>query len=191
LSLTVEPGAVATVMGPSGVGKSTLLDAVGGHLVHDFVASGRVILDGRDVTGLPPEARGIGVMFQEALLFPHLSVGDNLSFGLRAGVRGREARRSAVEAALAQAGLTGFHDRDPATLSGGQKARAALFRTLLAEPKALLLDEPFSRLDAGLREEIRRFVFAQVAARMIPALLVTHDAADAEAAGGPVVTLGG
>ena len=86
LSLEVEPGVVATVMGPSGVGKSTLLDAVGGHLAHDFVASGRVILDGRDVTGLPPEARGIGVMFQEALLFPHLSVGDNLAFGL--GPRG-------------------------------------------------------------------------------------------------------
>jgi putative thiamine transport system ATP-binding protein len=190
LSLEVEPGVVATVMGPSGVGKSTLLDAVGGHLAHDFVASGRVILDGRDVTGLPPEGRGIGVMFQEALLFPHLSVGDNLAFGLGPRVRGRAARRAAVEAALAQAGLAGFHDRDPATLSGGQKARAALFRTLLAEPKALLLDEPFSRLDAGLRDEIRRFVFAQVAARGIPALLVTHDAADAAAAGGPVVTLG-
>lgn len=190
LSLTVWPGAVTTVMGPSGVGKSTLLDAVGGHLAHDFVTSGRVILDGQDVTGLPPEARGIGVMFQEALLFPHLSVGDNLAFGLGSRVTGRAARRAAVEAALAQAGLAGFHDRDPATLSGGQKARAALFRTLLAEPKALLLDEPFSRLDAGLRDEIRRFVFAQVAARGIPALLVTHDAADAAAAGGPVVTLG-
>jgi putative thiamine transport system ATP-binding protein len=190
LSLTVEPGVVATVMGPSGVGKSTLLDAVGGHLAHDFVASGRVILDGRDVTGLFPETRGIGVMFQEALLFPHLSVGDNLAFGLGPRVKGREARRAAVEAALAQAGLAGFHDRDPATLSGGQKARAALFRTLLAEPRALLLDEPFSRLDAGLRDEIRRFVFGQVEERGIPALLVTHDAADAAAAGGPVVTLG-
>jgi putative thiamine transport system ATP-binding protein len=190
LSLEVGPGVVATVMGPSGVGKSTLLDAVGGHLSHDFVASGRVIIDGRDVTGLPPDARGIGMMFQEALLFPHLSVGDNLAFGLGPRVKGREARRAAVEAALAQAGLAGFHDRDPATLSGGQKARAALFRTLLAEPRALLLDEPFSRLDAGLRDEIRRFVFGQVAARGMPALLVTHDAADAAAAGGPVVTLG-
>jgi putative thiamine transport system ATP-binding protein len=190
LSLEVGPGVAATVMGPSGVGKSTLLDAVGGHLGPDFVAFGRVILDGRDVTRLPPETRGIGVMFQEALLFPHLSVGDNLAFGLGPHVKGREARRAAVEAALAQAGLQGFHDRDPATLSGGQKARAALFRTLLAEPRALLLDEPFSRLDAGLRDEIRRFVFGQVAERGIPALLVTHDAADA-AAGGPVVMLGG
>jgi putative thiamine transport system ATP-binding protein len=142
------------------------------------------------MTRLPPEARGIGVLFQEALLFPHLSVGDNLAFGLARHVRGRAARRAAVEAALAQAGLAGFHDRDPATLSGGQKARAALFRTLLAEPRALLLDEPFSRLDAGLRDEIRRLVFVRVAERGIPALLVTHDATDAEAAGGPVIALG-
>jgi putative thiamine transport system ATP-binding protein len=191
LSLEVAPGEVATIMGPSGIGKSTLLDAIGGHLSHAFGTSGRVILDGRDVTALPPEARQIGVLFQEALLFPHLSVGDNLAFALGPGVRGGAARRAAVEEALAQAGLAGFHDRDPATLSGGQKARAALFRTLLAEPKALLLDEPFSRLDAGLRDEIRRFVFARAAERAIPALLVTHDAADAQAARGQVVNLSG
>ena len=189
LSLRVGAGEVATVMGPSGIGKSTLLDAIGGHLGHAFETSGRITLDGRDLTTLPPEARGIGILFQEALLFPHLSVGDNLAFGLRPGVRGRRARRAAVASALAQAGLAGFHDRDPATLSGGQKARAALFRTLLAEPRALLLDEPFSRLDATLRDEIRRFVFAQVTERGIPALLVTHDAADAAAAGGQIVTL--
>jgi putative thiamine transport system ATP-binding protein len=190
LSVNVAPGTVTTVMGPSGIGKSTLLDAIGGHLAPDFEISGGVLLDGRDMTRLPPEARGIGVLFQEALLFPHLSVGDNLAFGLARHVRGRAARRAAVEAALAQAGLAGFHDRDPATLSGGQKARAALFRTLLAEPRALLLDEPFSRLDAGLRDEIRRLVFVRVAERGIPALLVTHDATDAEAAGGPVIALG-
>ena len=191
LSLTVEAGIVAAVMGPSGVGKSTLLDAIGGHLSHDFEATGQVLLNGRDVSLLPPEAREIGVLFQEALLFPHLSVGDNLAFGLGPKLRGRKARREAVEDALAQAGLVGFHDRDPATLSGGQKARATLLRTLLAEPKALLLDEPFSGLNAGLRDEIRRFVFARVAERGIPALLVTHDAADAEAAGGPIVDLVG
>lgn len=191
LSLSVEPGTVATVMGPSGIGKSTLLDAIGGHLCREFETTGLIVLDGRDLSHLPPEARDIGVLFQDALLFPHLSVGDNLAFGLGPHLRGREARRTAVEAALTQAGLSGFHDRDPATLSGGQKARAALFRTLLAEPKALLLDEPFSRLDASLRDDIRRFVFARVAERGIPALLVTHDAADAEAAGGPVVDLVG
>lgn len=190
LTLGVQAGTVATVMGPSGIGKSTLLDAIGGHLAPPFTASGRVVLDGRDVSALAPEARGIGVLFQDALLFPHLSVGDNLAFGLAARVRGRAARRAAVEEALAQAGLAGFHDRDPATLSGGQKARAALLRTLLAEPRALLLDEPFSRLDTGLRDEIRGFVFARIAERAIPALLVTHDPGDAEATGGPVVPLG-
>ena len=190
LSLRVGAGEVLTLMGPSGIGKSTLLDFVGGHLDPAIEASGRVILDGRDVTALPAEARRIGILFQDAMLFPHLSVGDNLAFGLAPSLRGREARAAAVEAALAQAGLAGFAQRDPATLSGGQRARAALMRALLAEPHALLLDEPFSRLDAGLRGEIRSFTFAHLKARAIPALLVTHDQGDADAAGGAVVTLG-
>jgi putative thiamine transport system ATP-binding protein len=129
------------------------------------------------------------MMFQDAVMFPHLSVGDNLAFGLAARIKGRLARRAAVEAALEQAGLAGFYARDPATLSGGQRARAALMRTLLAEPQALLLDEPFSRLDAALRAEIRSFVLGHARARGLPVLLVTHDAEDAEAAGGPVITL--
>ena len=190
LSLRVGAGEVLTLMGPSGIGKSTLLDFVGGHLDPAIEASGRVILDGRDVTALPAEARRIGILFQDAMLFPHLSVGDNLAFGLAPSLRGREARAAAVEAALAQAGLAGVAQRDPATLSGGQRARAALMRALLAEPHALLLDEPFSRLDAGLRGEIRSFTFAHLKARAIPALLVTHDQGDADAAGGAVVTLG-
>ncbi|MFN3971512.1 MAG: ATP-binding cassette domain-containing protein [Gemmobacter sp.] len=189
VSLTVRPGEVATLMGPSGIGKSTLLDAVGGHLMPGFRAEGRVTLDARDVTHLPPEARRIGLLFQDALLFPHLSVGDNLAFGLAPEIRGRAARRAAVEAALAQAGLEGFHDRDPATLSGGQRARAALMRALLAAPRALLLDEPFSRLDAGLRSDIRRFVFGHLRGQGIPALMVTHDPGDADAAAGPVIVL--
>ncbi len=189
VTLSVEAGAVTTIMGPSGIGKSTLLDAIGGHLAGDFEMTGRVLLGGRDITDLPPEARQIGVLFQDALLFPHLSVGDNLAFGLSRAIRGRAARRAAVEEALAQAGLAGFHDRDPATLSGGQKARAALFRTLLSDPRALLLDEPFSRLDAERKEDMRRFVFERVRERGIPALLVTHDEGDADAAGGPVLRL--
>ncbi len=189
LSLQVACGSVATVMGPSGVGKSTLLDAIGGHLAHGFSCTGRVLVIGRDVTGLPAEARRIGVMFQDAVLFPHLSVGDNLAFGLPAAVRGRAMRRAAVEAALAQAGLEGMYLRDPATLSGGQRARAALMRTLLAEPLALLLDEPFSKLDAGLRGEMRRFLFGHLRARGIATLMVTHDPEDAAEAGGAVVVL--
>jgi putative thiamine transport system ATP-binding protein len=189
LSLTIAPGEIATVMGPSGVGKSTLLDAIAGHLAPAFTLTGRVTLDGRDILALPAEARRVGLVFQDAVLFPHLSVGDNLAFGLASRVRGRAARRDAVEAALSQAGLSGLHDRDPASLSGGQRARAALMRSLLAEPAALLLDEPFSKLDASLRDEIRAFTFAHIRARAIPALMVTHDPADAEATGGPVITL--
>lgn len=189
LTLTVPPGVVATVMGPSGGGKSSLLDAIGGHSGPGTTITGRVILNGHDVTQAPAETRRIGVMFQDALLFAHLSVGDNLAFGLSASVRGRALRRQKVLEALAQAGLDGLADRDPATLSGGQRARAALMRTLLADPLALLLDEPFSRLDATLRAEIRQFTFAHVRARAIPALLVTHDPDDASAAAGPVVQL--
>ncbi|NCO21045.1 MAG: ATP-binding cassette domain-containing protein [Rhodobacterales bacterium] len=190
LTLTVRPGEIATVMGPSGIGKSTLLDGIGGHLDAGFTLTGRVLLEGKDIAGLPAEARRIGLMFQDAVLFPHLSVGDNLAFGLARSVRGRAARRAAVTAALGLAGLSGLYDRDPATLSGGQRARAALMRTLLAEPRALLLDEPFSKLDAALRSEMRDFTFAHIRLRNIPALMVTHDPADAEATGGPVVDLG-
>ena len=189
LTLTVPPGGVTTIIGPSGIGKSTLMDFIGGHLPNGFEASGKVILDGRDVTRLPAEARRIGVLFQDAALFPHLSVGDNLAFGLAGHVRGRGVRRTAVETALDQAGLSGFADRDPATLSGGQRARAALMRTLLAAPCALLLDEPFAKLDPELRADVRAFVFSHIRSRDIPTLMVTHDEADAQAAAGPVVSL--
>ncbi|MEH6773813.1 MAG: ATP-binding cassette domain-containing protein, partial [Cereibacter changlensis] len=121
------------------------------------------------------------------VLFPHLSVGGNLGFALPPGLRGA-ARRARIAAALEQAGLPGFADRDPATLSGGQRARVALFRTLLAEPCALLLDEPFSRLDADLREQIRSFVLDRARDRGLPVILVTHDAEDARAAGGSVIS---
>lgn len=191
LTLSVPAGEVATVMGPSGVGKSTLLDAIGGHLARGFSMTGSVRLAGRDIGHLPAEARRVGLVFQDAILFPHLSVGDNLAFGLPPSVKGRAARRAAVEDALARAELGGLHDRDPATLSGGQRARAALMRSVLAEPLVLLLDEPFSRLDAGLRAEIRSFAFERISQRRIAALMVTHDPSDAEAAGGSVIRLAG
>ena len=189
INLAIAPGEIGTVMGQSGVGKSTLLDAIGGHLAHGFILSGEISLNGTSVLRTPAEARRIGMLFQEAHLFPHLSVGDNLAFGLSRAVKGGSERRAAVEAALAQAGLQGFYDRDPATLSGGQRARAALMRALLAEPRALLLDEPFSKLDVTLRDDMRRFVFDHLRDRGIPALMVTHDEADAAAAAGPVIEL--
>ena len=190
LSLDVAPGECVTVMGPSGCGKSTLLAFVAGTIDPVFRATGRVAVGERDVTGLPPEARRVGILFQDDLLFPHLSVGGNLAFALAPRVRDRQARRARVEQALAEADLAGFADRDPATLSGGQRARVALMRTLLSEPEALLLDEPFNKLDAQLKQDFRRFVFAHAAGRALPVLLVTHDAADAQAAGGRVVGLG-
>jgi putative thiamine transport system ATP-binding protein len=190
LDAAVAPGETLTIMGPSGVGKSTLLAFIGGFLGRDFRASGEIILNGRDVTALPPERRGIGLLFQDALLFPHLSVGGNLVIGLHPDVKGRTARRRVVEAALSEVGLDGFADRDPATLSGGQAARVTLMRTLLSRPAALILDEPFSRLDAALRAQVRALVFAEARKYGLPALLVTHDPADAEAAGGRVLELG-
>lgn len=182
----VAPGEVLTVMGPSGAGKSTLLAAIAGTLAPAFGLSGSVRLDGRDITTLPTEARQVGILFQDDLLFAHLSVAGNLAFGLPAHVRGRQARRARVEAALADIGLAGFGPRDPATLSGGQRARVALMRMLLSQPRALLLDEPFAKLDLALRGQIRDLVFATVRRQGLPVLQVTHDPADAEAAGGRV-----
>ena len=184
LTAMVAPGQVLTVMGPSGSGKSTLLAALIGALPAGFQQTGRVVLNGRDLDRLPTAERRIGMLFQEDVLFPHLSVAQNLGFGLRPG--GTRAERLArIEAALDEMGLPGFGPRDPATLSGGQRARVALARTLLAEPAALLLDEPFSRLDQTLRDQIRSLVFD--AARALPVILVTHDPEDARAAGGPVI----
>jgi putative thiamine transport system ATP-binding protein len=190
LSLAIAPGGTATVMGPSGCGKSTLLAWISGTLDPAFSASGTVRAGGVDVTQLPAERRRVSILFQDDLLFPHLSVGGNLAFGLHQRVAGRAARRAAVAAALAEAELEGFADRDPATLSGGQRQRVALMRALLAEPLALLLDEPFAKLDAGLRGRFRSFVFDHARRRGLPVLLVTHDPADAKAAGGPVLELG-
>ncbi|MHB0954353.1 MAG: ATP-binding cassette domain-containing protein [Allorhizobium sp.] len=189
LNLIVAPGEIVTIMGKSGIGKSTLLSFIGGHLDRGFRASGTVRIGARDITGMPAEKRRIGILFQDDLLFPHLSVGDNLAFGLSTDVKGHEERRRHVERALESAGLDGFADRDPATLSGGQRARVALMRTLLARPEALLLDEPFSKLDNGLRDDIRQFVFTHGKDQRLPVLLVTHDEADAAATGGRRILL--
>jgi putative thiamine transport system ATP-binding protein len=189
LSAEIAPGDCLSVMGPSGCGKSSLLAFVSGTLGPAFAARGRVALGDRVLDAEPPERRRLGILFQDDLLFPHLSIGGNLAFALPAAIKGREARRQRIDAALRDAGLEGFSGRDPATLSGGQRARVALLRTLLAEPRALLLDEPFAKLDMALREEFRRLVFAHARTRGLPTILVTHDEADAHAAGGAVLRL--
>jgi putative thiamine transport system ATP-binding protein len=183
----VAPGEVMTVMGSSGSGKSTLLAFIAGFLDSAFEASGRVLLGDEDITDLPADRRRVGLLFQDPLLFPHMGVGQNLLFAVRS--TGRANRKGKVMAALEEAGLGGFYDRDPATLSGGQQARAALMRVLLSEPRALALDEPFSRLDTGRRSRIRAFVFEEARQRRLPVLLVTHDREDAEQAGGPIFNL--
>jgi putative thiamine transport system ATP-binding protein len=186
---TVAPGEVLTIMGPSGVGKSTLLSFVTGTLDRVFRATGRVLLDGEDITGRPPHLRQVGILYQDDILFPHMSVGQNLAFGMARGGN-RADRRARIAQALSEIGLKGFEGRDPATLSGGQAARVQLLRVLLSEPKALLLDEAFSRLDTSRRAQIRELVFDMARARDLPVLMVTHDEDDARAAGGPVILLG-
>ena len=183
LDLSVAAGEVFTLMGASGSGKSTLLNWIIGALDPVFTVTGELWLKGERRDPLPIEARRIGILFQDDLLFPHLSVGQNLAFALPARIRGRSERRRLIDATLADVGLSGFHDRDPATLSGGQKARISALRALLAEPDALLLDEPFAKLDAVLRGQFRAFVFDRISQLGIPTLLVTHDPADIPPAG--------
>ena len=190
LTHRVAPGEVLTVMGPSGSGKSTLLAYIGGFLDRAFEASGTVTVGAVDLTALPAEDRHAGILFQDPLLFPHMSVGGNLLFAIPPSIKGRAERRAMAEAALDGVGLAGMAERDPDTLSGGQKARVALARALLSAPRMLLLDEPFSKLDAELRQQMRELVFGKARDSGLPVLLVTHDEADAVAAGGPVVRIG-
>lgn len=190
LSADVAPGSVLTVMGPSGSGKSTLLSYIGGFLDSAFDARGAVSVDGLDLLSLPAEARRAGILFQDPLLFPHMSVGANVAFAIPADVADRRQRRQMAAEILAEMDLAGFAERDPATLSGGQKARVALARVLVSRPRLLLLDEPFSKLDMELRAQMRQLVFERARTAGLPVILVTHDEADAEAAGGPVHRLG-
>jgi putative thiamine transport system ATP-binding protein len=183
LKFKTAAGDFLSLMGPSGSGKSTILSWIVGSLDEAFQAEGELWINGQRRDALAISARRVGVLFQDDLLFPHLSVGQNLAFALPASIAGRSARRLHIEQTLIDIGLAGFHDRDPASLSGGQRARVGLLRALLAEPDVLLLDEPFSKLDAVLREQFRLFVFDRVRKMKIPALLVTHDIADIPAAG--------
>jgi len=188
LSLLVARGEMRLVQGASGCGKSTLLGIICGTADAALTWSGDVRLNDRSISALPAEDRRVGLIFQDALLFPHMTVGDNLAFGLAA--RHRLDRDTAVAHALGVAGLEGLGGRDPATLSGGQAARVALMRTLLAEPDALLMDEAFSALDPERRNAFGGFVREQVRIREIPALLVSHDAGDTAFADGDAVRLG-
>lgn len=176
LELNIPKGVIHTVMGDSGSGKSSLLGAIAGTLADDLQFDGQITLDGRALTKLPTEQRQVGLLFQDSLLFAHMNVQENLLFAVPPGPK--TARLAQVTQALLDAELADYAQADPATLSGGQRARVALMRALLAHPHALLLDEPFARLDTALRARLRDFVFATVRNRAIPVLMVTHDVAD-------------
>jgi len=187
VSLGIGKGELVALLGSSGCGKTTLLRMLAGF---EQPTSGRILIDGADMTDVPPYERPVNLMFQSYALFPHMTVGENLLFAIPRAVRSRRERRELMRQALAEADLAGYEERHPATLSGGQRARVALMRTLLARPRAVLLDEPFSKLDADLQATIRQFVFGHVRAQGLPTLMVTHAAEDAQAAGGPVMRVG-
>ena len=177
VSCAVAAGEILTLMGPSGIGKSSLMAAIAGDLPLPLQAQGSISLNGQSLNAIPIEQRGVGLLLQDDLLFPHLSVAQNLAFAIPQSYAARH-RQARIEEYLSAAGLVGFSGRDVATLSGGQRARVSVLRTLLSEPRVVLLDEPFSRLDQSLRVRFRDWVFSTLLAHQVPVLLVTHDEQD-------------
>jgi thiamine transport system ATP-binding protein len=186
VSLSVDDGERVAVLGPSGSGKSTLLRVVAGIVAPD---SGRVVLDGADVTDLPTHRRGVGMVFQDEQLFPHLSVLDNVAFGLRVAGMPRPARRERAVELLAIVGLDGFGTRRIDALSGGERKRVALARSLAPRPRLLLLDEPLSGLDRELHDRLAAEVAEILTATATTALWVTHDPGEAAAVADRTVQL--
>ncbi|MFM8989572.1 MAG: ABC transporter ATP-binding protein, partial [Alphaproteobacteria bacterium] len=176
LDLELEPGTLVTLLGPSGCGKTTTLRMLAGFEEPD---AGTIAIDGQDVTHLPANARGIGMVFQSYALFPHMSVRGNVAYGLEAaGHPAREAARK-VDEVLAMMGLDGLAERAPDQLSGGQQQRVALARAVATEPRVLLFDEPLSNLDAQLRERMRDELRALQRRLGVTTLMVTHDQSEA------------
>jgi ABC-type Fe3+/spermidine/putrescine transport system ATPase subunit len=176
LSVEVGPGELLAIVGASGSGKTTSLRIAAGYEVPD---SGSVTLGGVDITGLPPERRGFGMVFQHYALFPHMPVEENVAFGLEARGVGKAERLAQARTALASVGLEGAGGRAIQSLSGGEQQRVALARALVIEPRALLLDEPLSNLDPTLRQAMRDDLRAMLRRVGVPALFVTHDQEDA------------
>jgi spermidine/putrescine ABC transporter ATP-binding subunit len=186
VSLEVPAGSIVVVLGPSGCGKTTLLRLIAGLVMPD---AGRVWINGRDYTDIPPYERPIGMVFQDYALFPHLSVWNNIAFGLRMRRLNRDEIRQRVERMLKLLGLRGLENRYPKELSGGQQQRVALARALVVEPSVLLLDEPFAALDRNLREELR-LEFRRLHERLtVTTLFVTHDQEEALVLGDRVAVM--
>ena len=186
IDLDVQPAEIVAILGPSGSGKSTLLGTIAGVVPP---LGGRVRVDGADVTSVPVHRRGIGLIFQEPLLFPHLSVVDNVAYGLRRHGQDRSTARSEARALLSWVGLAGLEDRRPDELSGGQAQRVALARALAPRPAVLLLDEPFSALDQELRQRLARDVASMLREQQVAALHVTHDPGEAALVADRVVSM--
>ena len=178
LTFSIQKGEIVTLMGPSGCGKSTLLSFLAGVLdKHTFFSQGKILCNNKELNLLEPQFRKCGFLFQDDLLFPNLTVGENLSFAIVSGVSKKERKKKSMET-LSYIGLDHFYDRNPLSLSGGQKSRISVMRTLLSEPDYILLDEPFNKLDKNLRSNFQKFVFTKIKKQNIPALLVTHDKDD-------------
>jgi sulfate transport system ATP-binding protein len=176
VTLRVAEGSLTALLGPSGSGKSTLLRIIAGLEAPD---TGQVLIDGHEVTHARPQDRGIGFVFQHYAAFTHMSVRENVAFGLRIRKRPRDEVRERVDELLALVGLTKWGDRRPDQLSGGQRQRMALARALAVEPRVLLLDEPFGALDANVRAELRRWLRGLHDDRGVTTVLVTHDQEEA------------
>jgi putative spermidine/putrescine transport system ATP-binding protein len=176
LSFTVQEGECLALLGPSGCGKTTLLNVVAGFLPAD---AGDVRIAGASLAAVPPHRRDMGMVFQDYALFPHLTVAENVAFGLRMRGVATSERRQLAERALDLVGLAGFSSRNVHQLSGGQRQRVAVARALAIQPRLLLFDEPLSNLDARLRESMRTEIRALLARTGITALFVTHDQAEA------------
>jgi sulfate transport system ATP-binding protein len=176
VTLDVESGSLTALLGPSGSGKSTLLRVIAGLEVPD---TGTVALDGRDVTGVPPQERGVGFVFQHYAAFKHMTVRENVAFGLTIRRRPKDEIAATVDRLLGVVGLAGFQKRYPSQLSGGQRQRMALARALAVEPKVLLLDEPFGALDRNVRTELRSWLRRLHDEVHVTTVLVTHDQEEA------------
>ena len=178
LSFEVRPGKFLAIMGPSGSGKSSLLSYMAGSLQLPLMGSGQLKIENKNIENLSIENRKVGLLYQDDLLFPHMTVGDNLLYAIsRKG--SKTERIQTVLTSLTKVDLGSYFERLPETLSGGQRARVSLLRTLLSEPKVILLDEPFSKLDKTLRNEFKKFVYGAIERQQIPCVLVTHDKDDA------------
>jgi ABC-type Fe3+/spermidine/putrescine transport system ATPase subunit len=175
-SITVLQGEIVALTGPSGCGKSTLLSIVAGLIRAD---SGNVVLDGQIIDHLPPEKRGFGMMFQDFALFPHLNVVDNVAFGLVEQGLTKQAARHQAQQMLHTFALQNHAQQAVTLLSGGEQQRVALARALITKPKVLLLDEPFSSLDAALKTTLRQEFLNRIRQAGIATLLVTHDEEEA------------